>query len=243
MANTPRSGLDETTMHGQVPRAELSSGLSRGLPWDVQPRRFGGLSAGAGVLRRAILQLDDHLSHQHHVREFTTDQRCMLRYAPLASPTSVRLSDGVRIRPGELVLDLHLWNPHIPPVPEGGPNLAWARRTRARFHHSLEELARVVAEDPDLRQARACRARMNCVGQGYSGESLSHLIERFGFEDVDEGRASMQERIHNAFENILIAALIWTHNPEAVRPDKLLRKRRSVWMSRERLLQRYSSQG
>jgi hypothetical protein len=163
----------------------------------------------------------------------------MLRYAPLASPTSVSLSDGVRIGPGELVLDLHLWNPHIPPVPEGGPNLAWARRTRARFHHSLEELARVVAGDPALREARACRARMNCVGQGYSGESLSHLIERFGFEDVDEGRASMQERIHNAFENILIIALIWTHNPEAVRSDKLLRRRRPVWMSCERLLERY----
>jgi hypothetical protein len=52
----------------------------------------------------------------------------------------------------------------------------------------------------------------------------------------------MQERIHTAFENILIAALIWTHNPEAVRRDKLLRKRRPVWMSRERLLQRYGTQ-
>jgi hypothetical protein len=237
MAST-RSGPVRVAMNRQGLPAELLDRHSRSFVWDLCSR----LANRPVILRPGVVQLDDHLSRQQHYREFTTDPRCILRYAPLASPTSVCLSDGIRIGAGELILDLHLWNPHIPPVPKGGPNLAWARRTRARFHYSLQELACVVAEDPDLREARACRARMNCAGQGYSGKSLSHLIERFGFEDVNEGRASIGETIHNAFENILIAALIWAYNPEALRRDKLLRKRRPVWISRERLLQRYGRQ-
>lgn len=194
---------------------------------------------GANAFRRAISRLDDRLSRHHCVREFTASPECLLRYALVTSPASVLLSDGACIQAGELIADLHLWNAHIPPIPKGGPNLAWARHTCTRLHHSLQELARVSSESPDLREVRACRARVNFAGRGCSRESLSRLIGRFGFEDVDEGSTSMQGAIHDVFENVLIGALVWTHNPVALRRDKLIRGRRPVWMSRERLLSRF----
>ena len=69
---------------------------------------------------------------------------------------------------------------------------------------------------------------------------MSRLIGRFGFEDVDEGAASVPGRLHDAFENILIGALTWTHNPEALRRDKLIRQRRPVWMSVATLRRRHA---
>src|SRR3712207_2493052 len=108
MANLPR-GIAQAG--GQPPPDDVSNGFG----W------IRGVDAGPRLLRRAVVQLDAKLSHCHGVREFTLNPRCMLRYAPMASPANISLSDGVRVGRGQLVLDLHLWNTHIPPVPDGGP--------------------------------------------------------------------------------------------------------------------------
>jgi len=143
------------------------------------------------------------------------------------------------IESGALVADLHLWNEHIPPMPKGGPDLVWARQVSTQVRRSLDELARNFASTPELKEAQACRARTNFLGHGRSSESLSRVIKRFGFEEVDEGSPAMPTRIHDLFENVLIAALVWTHNPEALRSDKCIRQRRPVWMPRDKLLGLY----
>ncbi len=92
-----------------------------------------------------------------------------------------------------------------------------------------------MESNPTLVQARAVRARVNFVGAGKSNSSVSRIIDRMGFEDVDEGCGSFATQLEDAFDNILIAALVWTHNPAALRRAKLVRERRPVWCSRERL--------
>ena len=196
-------------------------------------------SACTEVLRRAISGIDDYLSYCCGVKPFSRDERCLLRYAAISSPGAFRLSDGTVLVPGDLVIDLHLWNEHIPPVPKHGPDLAWARLVAQWMKHSIALLAEAMATRPELRGAKAVRARTNFVGWGGHSESMSRLIERFGFEDVDEGAPSMTKRVHDAFENILIGALTWTHNPEALRCTKLIRQRRPVWMSAARLCDRH----
>ncbi|WP_237479321.1 YkoP family protein [Lichenibacterium dinghuense] len=168
------------------------------------------------------------------MKPYSRDARCLLRCAVIPSPCAFTLSDGAALRPGDLVIDLHLWNEHIPPMPASGPDLAWGRLVAAWMRHSLVLLAGALDVDPGLRDARAIRARTNFVGWGERSESLTRLIARFGFEDVDEP-PSLHERVHDAFENILIGALTWTHNPEALRRDRLIRQRRPVWMSVEAL--------
>ena len=200
--------------------------------WAGAQHRYAIAStAGSEVLRRAISGLDGYLTYCCGVKPFASDERCLLRYATIPSPGDFRLTDGTGLKRGDLVIDLHLWNEHIPPVPKRGPDLAWARLVAQSMKHSLTLLSDAVEANPDLRGARAIRARTNFVGWGGQSESMSRLIGRFGFEDVDEGTASMPERVHDAFENILIGALTWTHNPEALRRDKLIRQRRPVWMS------------
>lgn len=227
--------------------ADVGLGEARSTDWTPTARGGGDArnryaipsSAGPDLLRRAISGIDGVLSSRCGVKPYSEDERCLLRSAAIPSPGAYRLSDGTALRVGDLVIDLHLWNEHIPPVPKAGPDLAWARLLAQRMKHSLALLAEAVRTDPDLRGARAIRARTNFVGWGGQSESLSRIIGRFGFEDVDEGKASMPERVHDAFENILIGALTWTHNPEALRRDKLIRQRRPVWMSADTLRRRH----
>ena len=193
------------------------------------------------VLRRAISAFDGYLSHQNGVAPFSDDDRCILRVAIIPAGRTVRLSDGTDIGPDDPIADVHCWNERIPPMPKGGANLAWAQRVSTRLRFSLGLLAHAMVHDPRLSPAQACRAKVNFVGLGCSNESVSRIIHRLGYEDVDEGAKTMRVLAHDAFENILISALVWTHNPEALKREKMIRERRPVWSSRAKMLCLYRS--
>lgn len=199
------------------------------------PSAASPIDVGVAV-RRLIAGVDRRLSRHAQVRSFSDDPACMLRYASTAARRPVVLSDGARIAPGDLVVDIHCWNERVPAMPKGGADLAWALKASSRLRGSLRLLAASMLVNPTLMGARAVRARVNFVGVGGSNESVSRIIARLGFEDVDEGAGSLSMRFHDSLENVLISALVWTHNPEALRRSKLLRERRPVWTSRERLL-------
>ena len=193
------------------------------------------------VLRRAISAFDGYLSHQNGVAPFSVDDRCILRVAIIPAGRTVRLSDGTDIGPDDPIADVHCWNERIPPMPKGGANLAWAQQVSTRLRFSLGLLAHAMVHDPRLSPAKACRAKVNFVGLGCSNLSVSRIIHRLGYEDVDEGAKTMRVLAHDAFENILISALVWTHNPEALKREKMIRERRPVWSSRAKMLRLYRS--
>jgi hypothetical protein len=224
-------------------RADLDDPAAVGWRLGLPSLGLNRFVEGPTVLRRVISGFDDYLSRQNGVALYDDDARCLLRYAASLSTTGLRLADGARICPGDFVADLHLWNEHIPPVPEGGPNLAWAREFSMNLKYSFRALAAALENRPELRAVKACRARTTFAARGSSGESLSRITGRFGFEEIDEGIVPMPDRIHDAFENLLLGALVWTHNPRALRRDKLLRQRRTVWISRELLLRLHGSAG
>ncbi|MCW6509892.1 YkoP family protein [Lichenifustis flavocetrariae] len=194
----------------------------------------------AGPVRQIIGGIDQRLSRNQGVKPFSHDERCILRYALLRSPWSFSLSDGSRVERGDPVIDIHCWNERVPPMPSSGPELAWAQDISKRLRYSLRLLAAEMITDPALQPARACRARVNFVGRGCSNESVSRIIGRLGFEDINEGPSSSWALIHDQLENVLTAALVWTYNPKALRRDKMVREKRPVWASRETLLQRYA---
>ena len=193
------------------------------------------------VIRRAISAFDGFLSQHHGVAPFSDDEKCILRVAIIPAGRTVRLSDGTDIGPNDLIADVHCWNERIPSMPKGGANLAWAQSVSTRLRHSLGLLAHAMVDDPRLSPARACRAKVNFVGLGCSNESVSRIIHRLGYEDVDEGARTVRVLAHDALENILISALVWTHSPEALKREKMIRERRPVWSSRAKMLQLYRS--
>ncbi len=195
----------------------------------------------AAPLRHAITRLDDRLSRRQKVASFSDDKACILRYAPAIAARTFQLSDGSVIATGDRIIDIHCWNERVPRMPEGGPDLVWAQKTSRGLRQSLRLLAEALVSSAEFRDIRACRAGVNFVGQGGSNASVSRIIDRLGFEDVDEGIRSRPARLHDALENILIGCLVWTHNPEALRSDKMIRERRPVWSSREKLLRLHGS--
>src|SRR5260370_40664511 len=70
----------------------------------------------------------------------------------------VAMSDGTRIREGELIGELHLWNEHIPRYSEHGPDLGWAADMRRRILLSLRLLAQHVERHPAWQHLPAFRA-------------------------------------------------------------------------------------
>jgi len=86
--------------------------------------RDGGAIPRAG-LRSAIRSLDAFLQRIEGIREYSTDARCIFRIAPGHAATGLSCPQaGLNLRPGDRILDLHLWNEHVPRIAPSGPDFA-----------------------------------------------------------------------------------------------------------------------
>ncbi|HVV92629.1 MAG TPA: hypothetical protein VHD15_04340 [Hyphomicrobiales bacterium] len=144
------------------------------------------------------------------------------------------------LRAGDRVLELHLWNEHIPVIPAGGASLTWARRMSRCLDVSLYDLRRYLAGEPALADIRAIRANMS-FGTAEQISQVARISHRYGFEPVpDPRRLTLAGRLHMFGENILITLLVWAQNAGALRRDSLRRDRSQVFLSRQVLERRYA---
>ncbi|MHB1542767.1 MAG: hypothetical protein ACYCYH_15940, partial [Steroidobacteraceae bacterium] len=118
--------------------------------------------------RRWIWGLDRWLRHRLGIYEYSTVPRCLLRAERCSADGPTELADGVRVRAGDPLLRLHLWNERVPPMGPQGPSMAWARRIEQDLAVSLRELARHLAPqaggDPVLESfpdTSSCRSRQH----------------------------------------------------------------------------------
>src|SRR5262249_57804037 len=58
------------------------------------------------------------------------------------------------------VIDLHLWNEHVPLMPKQGATIAWARRMCFCIEVSLRELAKHLMARPELDDISVIRANV-----------------------------------------------------------------------------------
>ncbi len=190
-------------------------------------------------IRALVTAIDDRLRLRQGVKEFSRSQDCIFRIQISRANEKVVLSDGTRLRANDRVVDLHLWNEHVPLMPPRGPTLAWARQMNRALDFSLRELAELLKRRQDLNDVVAIRANMK-FGSAEQSDQLARISGRYGFERIPaRPPASPGERLRRLGESILICMMVLARNAAAFRFSGLWRDCTVVFLSRRSLMQRY----
>lgn len=194
---------------------------------------------------RAIIKLIDRILRRlGGLWEFSDDPDCICRASLTCNPHPVTLTDGTEIPAGELIGLIHLWNERMPPLPEGGADLAWAITLRRQLARSLQLLADYIPTDPRLAQVRFFGGDLALPWADSSG--AAHFLSRLGFDlpEPTPVRTGPLRRLWARVQFGWIWALRWAFNPESVRGRTLDNfSHRPVWITTERLLQKHGTQG
>jgi hypothetical protein len=135
------------------------------------------------------------------------------------------------------VLELHLWNEHIPALPPAGPDLAWASRTRRLFINSLYTVGQLVKIDSRLASVQAVGGVSVLLSDG-DRSSGERMIHRLGFEILPYH--TRLGRFGEFWENFYSWWLMWAFNPVSLNHRQLLRLERvEFWMPRGEFLKRF----
>ena len=180
---------------------------------------------------------DVYLRQCYGVYEFTSDPTCVLRVHLSQARAPLMLSDGTRLRTGEPVGVLHLWNERLPRFPNGKPDLHWAKAMRNRLQVSFQALATHVshqAEWQDVRTFRCSAAFSSVLRAG----QMRRVAGAFGFEVVPT-KLSGLGHAHALGENFLLWGFARAFNPATLQQQQFFRPRRDLWISRTALLRRY----
>jgi len=187
-------------------------------------------------MRALIRRLDTLLRSKLSVFEFCDAPDCLLRVRVTLLAHALSLP-GRAVSARAPVLELHLWNEHIPSLPPDGGDLAWAVQTRRKLVASLHVLASQMPCDPRFAAVQAVGGItvLLMLGDGAGGEKL---LRRLGFSVFPYHGAL--GRFGEFWENLYSWWLMWTFNPATLRHRRLIRLQRSeVWMSSEEFLDRY----
>lgn len=188
----------------------------------------------------AVCAIDRRLRRRQRITEFTDDPRCLVRVSVETATDPIRLPDGTRLPAGTAFGDLHFWNEHVPPVPDSGPGLGWARLLEKRLRLSLSELADAAAERRDMQAIAAFRAELPVGTPG----AHCRLMRMAGFVPVERrGPEHWLQRFVVFWQNVYLWALMRVFNPGGLRAGWVKRTRAEYWISRESLLGRYRARG
>ena len=191
------------------------------------------------VLYQLVFGLDTMLRRWYAISEYSTDDKCLFRIQLTEAERTIRLSDGTLARPGDRIIDLHLWNEHLPRLSDRGASVRWALEMRKCLGISLQELARYLNTHHELRDIALMRGNIKfCVAEQCG--QMARVCRRFGFEvrESDEP-GTLIERIHRFGQNILISLMVLALNGMAIRADTLRRATVMVYLSRKQLIARF----
>jgi hypothetical protein len=192
-------------------------------------------------LGKGFSSLDRLLRYVMRIREFCADRSCIIRVAIVKASAPVALSDGTRLRPGDLVGDLHLWNEQLPQLPWHGGGLAWALALRRQFARSFAQLAQHLERDPVFASVEAFRGGMTFMGSVGRRAKVARVVSAFGFEII--GTEVPSSRLRRMLDGIFIFFLIHTYNPACLKHGALTRRRYELWISKRSLIERYGRRG
>jgi hypothetical protein len=187
-------------------------------------------------LRRLVRRFDLWLSRRYGVFEFSQEPDCLLRLQLATARREIALP-GCRVRRGEPLLLLHLWNERLPRLIASTPGLGGAKDLQRLMMGSLEEAARYMERRPELAERRAVGGVTVLLEAGEHAGG-ARLVERLGFS-VLPYRAPLG-RFGEFWENFYTWVLMWTYNPDSLAYRHLWSlRRREFWMATEEFRSRF----
>jgi len=183
---------------------------------------------------------DTRLRRSQAVFEYTDNPTCIFRLDIALAGRTLILGDATRVYAGQRLARLHYWNEHVPPIPEHGATIGWARRMQRAIAVSLHELANYLAARSDLADIGVICADVPSATRTQSGQ-LARIMAHYGFETLVRPEClPVGERLHRLGENVLISLIVFAHNPRALRADTLTRVRVPIYLSRRNLEERFA---
>ena len=185
-------------------------------------------------MRRLIPVFDALVRRVQGVVEFSSDPDCVLRVRRTRLSRALTLACGC-FPSGTPLVELHLWNERIPPLPPAGADVAWATQAAHRLRQSLRGVAAYILENGMTADARLVGGSTILAG----GPVAELLVRRLGFEchAHTQDHASLIERWQDRYALELMA----TFNPVSLlgRAPASLR-RTDLWMPMGSFLQRFA---
>lgn len=194
------------------------------------------------ILEKTLRWLDVIMRHYLRIYEFCHDEECLLRLSITHADSDVILSDGTRIRRGDRIAELHLWNEHVPSMPAAGPDLKWGYTFLRKLNNSMIDLAAYTEATPRVRGISAFRGKIR-FGNRYGLAQLAHRCDRWGFELVNRKRGEgVWQKMADFADNLYALGLMWLFNPVSLN-GKGVRgiKADELWISRRTLIGKYST--
>ncbi len=148
--------------------------------WD-SAERSTQLPRSRAWLAGILFAFDARQRRRQAVFEYTDCATCVFRLDVTTATHPLALSDGTRVRDGERVARLHFWNEQIPRMPKQGPTIGWARQMQRAIAQSLGELARYLAERPELGDVAMVWADVPSATRARSAQ-LARIMGYYGFE-------------------------------------------------------------
>jgi YkoP-like protein len=187
-------------------------------------------------MRVIIRSFDAWLRRTSGVFEFSADPKCLFRLRRTRAPHDLQLPD-VEVPASAPVLELHLWNEHMLPIPSEGPDVIWAMQLRKMVIESLHAVGQQFRRDPRLSSVQAVGGVTVLLFTGpHTG--AERLFSRLGFRVFPYHNPL--GRFGEFWENLYTWGLMWTFNAASLRRRQLLRLRRTeVWLSAREFLRRY----
>lgn len=193
--------------------------------------------SSAGIIQRAIFQLDGLLRRWQGIFEFCEADDCLLRVAISRAKVRIDLPDGSAVHPGDQVIEIHWWNEHVARLVSDKPALARAKLLPALVRHSFEQLAKYLLTAPEAKHARFIHG--NAMLPTRSGrEAIGARIRQYGFWAV-HAETGFLVSVHDHFEKYLVWALLWAFHRHKVALKNHRLQRVDLWASRSEFLDRY----
>lgn len=183
-----------------------------------------------------IKEFDRFLRWSQGVYEFCEQPECILRLKRARAKKTVILSDKL-IEKGEPILELHLWNEHIPELPSDGNQLLWASQMKNRLILTFQRLASLLVDDGSYNDIEALFGITVLAVDPATAEPIS-LFLRLGFEVTPY--QNPLGSFGTFWENFYTWWIMWAFNKESLRKRNLFNLRRSeIWVSKEKFISRY----
>lgn len=200
---------------------------------------MAGVGSATGATFWRLVRGVDFVSRRvHGITEFDPSADCLLRIAMRRAGREIFLADGVSVRADDTVIELHLWNEHLP-IPEGQPDLRWAAAGRRQFIRSLDRLADHIRAESRFDAVRALMMTPALTTHQLAKDhSLILVLLGRNWMAVELGPDS-PGRLYRLVDNMWLWLLTRTFNPKSLTRRQFTRRRREFWISRERFLAIY----